>query len=87
MKTAKEKLRLFKRYLINILVALDQLLNTIFGGDPDETMSSRAGKDRDRGRIVGCILCKFLDIFERDHCTKSIERDRGKRPGQYDKPQ
>lgn len=82
----KTKLKQFRRYLINILVALDQLVNTIFNGDPDETMSSRAGKDRDRGRIVGCVLCKFLDLFEKDHCTKSIERDRGKRIGQYDKP-
>lgn len=83
----KTQLKLFGKYIFNILIALDQLLNAIFGGDPDETMSSRLGKDRDRGRIVGCVLCKILDIFDPDHCTKSIERDRGKRPGQYDKSQ
>ena len=30
------------RYTIRILIAIDQLVNTIFFGDPDETISSRA---------------------------------------------
>lgn len=33
-----------KHYLFNILIALDQLGNTLAGGYPDETMSSRMGK-------------------------------------------
>lgn len=33
-----------KKYLYNILIGVDQLCNTILGGDPDETMSSRMGK-------------------------------------------
>lgn len=33
-----------KRYLFNILLALDQLGNVLTGGFPDETMSSRMGK-------------------------------------------
>jgi len=73
-------------YFRRLFVAVDQLLNVIFGGDPDETMSSRAGKDARRGKVFACILCKFLDLFEKDHCEKAIERDRGKRPGQYDAP-
>ena len=35
---------LIRKYLRNLLVAIDQLLNTILGGDPDETISSRLGK-------------------------------------------
>ena len=31
-------------YFWNVLVAIDQLFNTILGGDPDETLSSRMGK-------------------------------------------
>lgn len=73
-------------YLARLFVALDQLLNTIFGGDEDETMSSRLGKDARRGRFVGCVLCKMLDWIDKDHCEKAIERDEGKRPGQYDPP-
>jgi hypothetical protein len=33
-----------KKYIWNILVAIDQFINTVLGGDPDETMSSRMGK-------------------------------------------
>jgi hypothetical protein len=32
------------RYFWNLLIAVDQLFNTVFGGDPDETLSSRMGK-------------------------------------------
>lgn len=36
---------MLKKYLYNILISLDQLGNTILGGDPDETISSRLGKN------------------------------------------
>jgi hypothetical protein len=36
------------KYLFNILVGLTQLLNTILGGDPDETTSSRAWRNREK---------------------------------------
>ncbi len=32
------------KWLLNILISIDQLGNTIAGGDPDETISSRLGK-------------------------------------------
>jgi len=32
------------KYLLNILISIDQLGNTFAGGDPDETISSRLGK-------------------------------------------
>ena len=73
-------------YVLRVLIALDQLLNALFGGDEDETMSSRLAKDRLRGRTIGCVLCAILDAIDRDHCARSLERDRGKRPGQYDSP-
>jgi hypothetical protein len=33
-----------KKYFWNILIALDDLINSILGGDPQETMSGRMGK-------------------------------------------
>jgi hypothetical protein len=74
-----------KKYLKNILIGLDQWINTWFGGDADETISSRMGKwSRDhtnnRGfkkpiyNIANCIV----EIFEKDHFKKSIEDDEGK---------
>lgn len=65
-----------KRYIWNILISIDQLFNTLFGGDPDETISSRAGKLEDKCKFCW-LLCKFLDLFEKNHCKKAIEKDEG----------
>jgi len=35
---------MIKKYFINLAISIDQLVNTILGGYPDETISSRAGK-------------------------------------------
>lgn len=70
------------RYFFNLLIAIDQLLNTLLFGDPDETISSRMGKYVARGRgFIPCVLCKLLDaVFrEKDHCKNSIETDEGER--------
>lgn len=64
------------RYMWNILIAIDQLANVILGGDPDETISSRAGK-RQEEQLWAKWLCKFLNIFENEHCKISIEEDEG----------
>lgn len=65
------------RYLLNLLVAVDQLLNTLAFGDPDETLSSRMGK-----RVHRCKLCRaacrLLHLFDPNHCEKTIEHDEGK---------
>ena len=64
-----------KTYLWNILISVDQFVNTIFGGNPDETISSRAAKASRRGDKWGCILCKLLDKIDKDHCNNNIELD------------
>lgn len=69
---------MMNKYLWNILISIDQLANTILGGDPDETISSRAGKLQEK-RKWACLLCKLLNYFETDHCKKSIEKDEGSR--------
>ncbi|WP_439684874.1 hypothetical protein MNJPNG_05030 [Cupriavidus oxalaticus] len=66
-----------KRYLWNILISLDQLGNALMAGDPDETISSRAGKAMQNGKAWGCVLCRFLNWFEKDHCLKSIDLTEG----------
>jgi hypothetical protein len=67
-----------KRYIWNILVSIDQLFNTILGGFPDETMSSRMGKHVAKKDCPFCkLVCKFLNLFETNHCIKSIEYDEG----------
>jgi hypothetical protein len=67
-----------KRYIWNLLISLDQLMNTILGGFPDETMSSRMGKHVAKKDCPFCnFVCKFLNLFQKDHCVKSIESDEG----------
>lgn len=70
-----------KRYIWNLLISIDQLCNTILGGYPDETMSSRMGKHiaRKQNNCYLCrFICRFLDVFQKDHCKRSIENDEGK---------
>lgn len=66
-----------KRYIWNLLISIDQLANTLFGGFPDETISSRMGKRAREGDRLGITVCKILDVFDKNHCEKSIEEDEG----------
>ena len=73
-------------YVKNVLVVLDCFGNTLALGDPYETISSRSGKAQVYEQEqtpprwgVGCRLCSFLAIFQQDHCTKALERNRGRR--------
>lgn len=63
-------------YLYNIATWASQGVNVIvLGGDPDESLSSRAGKNiRDGGFLKDTPLPLCL----RKHFLKSIEEDRGK---------
>lgn len=65
------------QYVWNLLTAIDQLGNAILGGDPDETISSRAGKDEKKGRKWAIYLCWLLNKLDTDHCDKSKEIDEG----------
>lgn len=60
------------------------MLNVVlFFGDPDESVSGRCGRGREKGNLFFTVLATILDIlwfpFQRDHCAKSIERDEGYR--------
>ena len=70
-------MNLLGRYLLNWARWLDEGLNVLTGGDANETMSSRAGKAQKNGRTWACVLCRFLDLFQKDHCVKSINADDG----------
>lgn len=66
-----------KMYIVNLLLAIDQLGNVIMLGDPDETISSRAG--RVFPDTWWCKLIDFLMFWQTNHCYKAIEKDEGKR--------
>lgn len=69
---------MLKKYFWNVLISIDQLGNTIIGGDPDETISSRSAKGVQEGVWGWTVLCKILHILDKGHCDKSIEKDEGK---------
>ena len=63
----------------SLLIALDQLVNAVLGGWPDETVSSRAWRWDISGRRAWPR--KFIDglalIFgDCDHCRESYESER-----------
>lgn len=68
-------------WLANIGAALSQLVSALLGGDPDETVSSRLGKARNKGVRWVLPLCSLLDMIHPDHCTKSAlwDKDEGTR--------
>jgi len=73
------------KYLLNVLIGLDQLGNSILGGDPDETISSRLGKLKTRHggsipwyRPLSKIVDWGLDQIDPNHSIDAIEEDEGK---------
>ena len=73
------------KWMLNILISIDQLGNTIAGGDPDETISSRLGKLKVKhgGRIpwrrpLSKIIDWGLDKIDPNHSIDAIEEDEGK---------
>ncbi|KUJ73938.1 hypothetical protein AVO42_00510 [Thiomicrospira sp. XS5] len=54
-----------------LAMSKDQLANAAFNGDPDETISSRAGRHNLGDKDQECwskILCWLLNHIEKDHC-------------------
>ncbi len=60
------------RYLLNFAGLVEEAVNTIFGGSPNETISERAAKARNAGRRWGCVLCRALDRISRGHCDNAL---------------
>lgn len=62
-----------RRDTLNWLIGLDQLGNTLALGDPDETISSRAGRCARKGGNRPCYwLCRALHVLDKNHCEKNI---------------
>ena len=83
-------LKNFWKYLINVLIAVDQLVNTLFGGMPDETISAECfRKSQEKGHYFYKILKFILDVclspIKQDHCEQAYlsEVYRKQLPPQY----
>lgn len=64
------------KYIRNILISIDQFANTLLFGDPDETISSRLGRNYDGSRCEMFVNWLF-SWKQEDHCSESIEHDEG----------
>jgi len=72
-----------KHWLLRIMIASNQMINALIGGDPQMSMSARAGFAREAGSHLGAFWCKVLDVpdihhhnpkypDDADHCTIAI---------------
>ena len=77
-----------KNYILQNLIAIDQVLNTILGGKADETLSARAWRAEQKNRIFGLIFRPLIDtilFFDPNHCYYSYlsEFYRRQLPSEY----
>lgn len=56
---------------MRIFLGVDRATNAALGGDVSESISGRANRARKAGRAWGCVMCKVLNWFDKNHCEKS----------------
>lgn len=63
------------RYFRNVLISIDQLANTLLAGYPDETLSARSWRCRDKKRWF--ILMKVINFIANDsrHCEQAFTKE------------
>lgn len=66
---------MLKTYLRNLGTALSQLGNALIGGDPDESLSSRAAKNKDTW--PWSWLAWVLNKIDPGHTDRAREDDEG----------
>ena len=64
-----------ENYVHRALVALDQFVNVLTGGYPDETISSRSARAAEHGYFWGVTMSWFLDLFQSNHGAKAQAGD------------
>lgn len=68
-------------YMFRLLLSIDQFINVIFAGFPDESLSGRLGRAFETGKpkwfaLIGkrFVDWLFLALFgERNHCVNAME--------------
>ena len=73
-----------------IAIAVDQLVNTLFGGMADETLSARAYRHKiDGSRKWPSMVIDCLFFWQKDHCKQAYESEmnRAHLPKTYNKTQ
>ncbi len=67
-------------YWKSVLIALDQLINALLGGFPDETLSSRSYRLSQKGKTFPANMIDMLFFWDhvgnKGHCELSFESER-----------
>lgn len=64
-------------WITQVLIAFDQLINALFGGWADESISARAHRLKNRYPYkVYRFIIDLLFFLDTDHCRKSYESER-----------
>ena len=70
----QELKRISKLYVFNILISLDQLANTLLYGSPDETISSRLGRNYKKSWMKNIVDWMFSWQHRKNgHCEDAVE--------------
>jgi hypothetical protein len=62
-------------YVHRVLVGLDQFMNDLAGGLPDETISSRSERDAIKGDFAAKLITHGLDLIQANHGQKAEAGD------------
>lgn len=69
-------------FIKKFLISIDQLANTMLGGDEDNTLSSRSFIQAQTGKKRWVLMRKFVDTllwFDDNHCEESFVNEYEKR--------
>lgn len=68
------------KYILNILIALDQVGTTLVGGWPDETLSAYAYRMKLQGKPAGCLSgwIDALFFWQPNHTKVAYENERAR---------
>lgn len=67
--------------MIQVAIAIDQLANTLLGGDADETLSARAHRMRVKGHRYWGWTAAFIDtlfFWDKHHCLKAYQSEQAR---------
>lgn len=66
------------KYLKQILIAIDQFFNALLGGWADETLSSRAWRQRNKKIrwFIAYSVIEFIFFWQKDHCKTAFYSER-----------
>lgn len=67
-----------KIYLWNVLIGVDQLVNALTYGFPDETFSSRTYRKAEAGQWFWRLLRRIINMIffsQRNHCREAYESE------------